>query len=91
MSCDHHVNRVVTITETESHDLSAKEAWAAANQCRGGFCTTCWDARGDFVTAAGARIFNAPCDCNRWWLAAYGLAANGLAANGLAANGLAAI
>lgn len=76
VSCNNHVYRVATVTETESHDFAAKDASSAANQCWTCFGTACWDARGDFVTAAGARIFNAPCDCNGWrWLAANWLAA----------------
>ena len=81
VSGDHHVCRVVTITETERQNLAAKNAGPATDQCWSCFGTAWWDARGDFIAAAGAGIFNAPRDWNRWGgRAAYGLAANGLAA-----------
>ena len=81
VSGDHHVCRVVTITETERQNLAAKNAGPATDQCWSSFGTAWWDARGDFIAAAGAGIFNAPRDWNRWGgRAAYGLAANGLAA-----------
>lgn len=66
MRGDHHVYHVATITETECHDLSAKNTRAAANQCRACLGTASWDTRSDFIAAAGARIFNAPSDCNGW-------------------------
>ena len=76
VSCDHDVNGVTAVAETKCHDLSAEKAWAAAYQCWTCFGTTCRNARGDFIAAAGARIFDAPCDCNGWrWLAANWLAA----------------
>lgn len=76
MGSDDHIHCVATITEAECHDFSTKDARAAANQCWACFGTACRNACSDFVAAAGARIFDAPCHGNWWrWLAASWLAA----------------